>query len=370
MISFLFKICLLFSFIPFHSCFLATGKMMDRRIFLINGGIIGVNDYLSCIKNSNALIIGCDKIGKEFAKELANFNLNTIATTTKITNIPKLKKIVNDVVLIPQMEIGRDEVFREVVYQSPVIIIADVISIFSIHTFVRTCMRITKALENKNIPTVVCLISSVNAYGAHTDGAFVNENSPIVNQPLPFIKNNNYWQINHISNAKAIRLGESYLYELAKINENIKPIVLRTSAIWNDEIAKKEITFNEGRTYPKWMGNSYISFSYTDEIANAGIWAINNYKNDENNLYNIASTSVKRNYFYNRLIKNANKKPICWVDNYKDENINDHYYSLSENPLLPNAMRYNLRVDCSKIINNNYKFKHQTLSYQLKKALF
>lgn len=364
----LLKIGLLLSSISFNNCFsgAGVGLGLDRRLFLINGGIIGVNNYLSYIKNSNALIIGCDKIGTEFAKNLRKSHLNIIGTTTKPTKINKLKEIVDDVVLIPQMEIGRDEVFREVVYDCPVIVIADIISIFSVHTFVRTCMRIVKALENKRKPTVVCLISSVNVYGAHTDGAIVNEDAPIVNQPLPYADDSNYWKINHLSNSKAIRLGESYLFELAKINPYIKPVVLRASAIWNKEVMAKQLLFNEGRNYPRWVGDSYMSLSFTDEIANAGVWAIDNYNRYGDNIYNIASSSFKRNYFYNRLMKLGNKRPISWTDDKNDDNDNDNYYSLDENPLLPNAMRYNLRVDCSKIINDNYKYLHKDLWKKLK----
>lgn len=349
---------LLFIFFIYFCCIALNNSfiLITRRSLIANSAV----KYLSLMNDKNALIIGCDKIGVEFGKELhkINYNYNTIATTTKPKNYDKLKRIVNDVVIIPQMEIGKDEVFKSAVDKSDVIIIADIISIFSIHTFMRTCNRIVKALENKQTPTMVCLVSSVNVYGSHTDGAYVDETSLIVEQD--FYKNNKKenWKINHFNNAKAIRLGENSLLELAKINNNIKPVILRTSGIWNDDIMKSSINFLSNRTYIKKIGNSYMSLSYTNEIARAGLWIMDNYNNSDNNIYNIASSSFKRQIFYDNLLKKANKPLINWInDDFYNDEYNDNYYSLDINPLLPNAQRYNMRIDCSKLLRTRFKFK-------------
>lgn len=72
----------------------------------------------------------------------------------------------------------------------------------------------------------------------------------LLNKIFIKIKKEN-WRINHFNNAKAIRLGENSLLELAKINNNIKPVILRTSGIWNDDIMKSSINFLSNRTYIK-----------------------------------------------------------------------------------------------------------------------
>jgi len=289
--------------------------------------------------NKNALIIGYGETGNDIYKELLENNYRTTITTTKPRRVEKLKNNYNSVVVIPQMEIGKDEVFRETVYNNDLIIISDVISIFSIHTFTRTCQRVVRALENKNKKTTVCLISSINVYGAHTNGEIVNEESGIL---FP-IKNNNNWKINHISNSKLIRLGENYLLELGKINNNIKPIILRVATIWNKEIEIRNMKFNYNRSYPKKIANTFMSLSYTNKIAKIFLWLNNN---NHYGIYNYASRPFLRKTLY---------EDVNWIndDNYIEDN--DLYYSMDINPLLPNSQRYNMRVDCSKLYKTGYR---------------
>ncbi len=292
--------------------------------------------------NKNALIIGYGETGNDIYKELLKNNYKTTITTTKPKRADKLKDNYNSVVVIPQMEIGKDEIFREAVYNNDLIIISDVISIFSVHTFTRTCQRVVRALENKNKKTTVCLISSINVYGAHTDGDVVNENSGIY-VSVPSNSDNINWKINHISNAKLIRLGENYLMELAKINNNVKPIILRVASIWNKEIEMRNLKFNYNKTYPKKIGNTFMSLSYTNKIAKAFLWLNNN---NQYGIYNYASRPFLRKTLY---------EDVNWIndDNYIEDS--DLYYSMDINPLLPNSQRYNMRIDCSKLYKTGYK---------------
>lgn len=327
----LFKLFLILN-IFFHS----YSFDISRRLFIVKNinNIININN-----NNNKAIIIGYDNIGLDIYKELRKYNYKTTITTTKPARISKIQDDYNSVVLIPQMEIGKDEIFRNTINNNnDLIIISDIISIFSIHTFVRTCQRVVNAIKDNNKKTIVCLISSCNIYGAHTDGAIVNENSGIVNQR--FINNNNKdWKINHLSNSKAIQLGENYLLELAKINPNIKPIILRTSSIWNDKIEKNNFKFNNNKSYLKKIGDSYMSLSYTKDIAKSILLLSNN---NHYGIYNCVSNSFLRKNFY---------KNINWIinDNTNINNYNDNYYSTDINPLLPNAQRYNMIVDNSKL---------------------
>ncbi len=305
---------------------------ISRRLFIFKN----LNNIINNNFNNKAVIIGYDNIGFDVYKELKKYNYKTTITTTKPARISKIQDDFNSIVVIPQMEVGKDEIFRTVINNNDLIIISDIISIFSVHTFVRTCQRVVNAIKDKNKKTIVCLISSCNIYGAHTDGAVVNENSEIVNQPFEE-NNNNNWKINHLSNSKAIQLGENYLLELAKINNNIKPIILRTSSIWNDKIQKNNFKFNFNKPYLKKIGDSYMSLSYTDDIAKSILYLANN---NHYGIYNCVSNSFLRKNFY---------KNIIWTNNLNNTDYNDNYYSTDINPLLPNAQRYNMIVDNSKL---------------------
>lgn len=353
-------IILFILFIQSYECF-----KLSRYNFIRNNLIhftLNSKNVLNPIKYNNALIISCNKIGKQVALDLKQLNIKTSVATTKSQKINNLKTLVNEVILIPQIEINNDEIMRNAIYDNDIIIIADTISIFSIHSYVRTCKRITNAFSYKNNKKkLIILISNINVYGFHTDGNVVNELSEINNY------NNNYynklnenWQINHIAIAKLMRIGENLLLDLMNNNDKIRTVVLRTSTIidhdWINDIKNRDFT---NKNYTKEIGNSYMSISLTEEISNCIKWILLN--DNIKGIFNLVSNSYKRRYFYDKLFDIIHKKKINWInDNLNELNI-DYYYSMDENPLLPNSQRFNMKVDNSKLINMGYNFKFKNI---------
>lgn len=336
-----------------HSYLIGRGKFIRNNIIHFS---LNRDKLISTIDNRNALVISCDKIGKKVLDDLNKINIRTSVTTTKPKRFDELSFIANEVVIIPQMEMGKDEIMQEAIYNNDVIIIADTISIFSVHTFVRTCKRIANAIKNKGNQkkTTVILISSVNVYGVHTNGEFVNEQSPInTDSKGNDNKEEKHWQLNHYGIAKLMRVGEDYLLDLMNHNTNIRTIVLRTSTIWDDSnidaIRNKGFIKNK---YSELIGNSYMSISFTDEISNCIKWVLEN--GNIKGCFNIVSNSIKRKDFYDNLFDIIKKPRIKWVKDNSEIN-KDFYYSMDENPLLPNAQRFNMRVNCNKIKMMGYK---------------
>ena len=325
--------------------------------FALNKNPLNINHY-----NQKALIISCNKIGKQVLNDLKTLNIDTSVTTTKPKRFEELSKISNNVFIIPQMEINQDIIFRNLIHNNDIIIIADTISIFSIHTFIRTCLRIKNSIINNNNNKTIILISSVNVYGIHTNGEIVNELSSINNNNN---NNNNNWQINHIAIANLIRNAENHLLDLMNNYSNIRTIVLRTSLIFDknniNEIKKRNFNLNN---FTKDIGNSYMSISFTDEISNCIKWIITN--PNIKGCFNLVSKSYKQRDFYDKLFDIIGKKRIKWIDNNNNHLDLDYYYSMDINPLLPNSQRFNMIVNCDKIENNGYKFKFKDIWKKLK----
>lgn len=308
---------------------------------------------------NNPLIISCNNIGNRIAQDLHDMNIKVTATTTKPNRKSDLLNIVDNVVIIPQMEIGKDEIFKQAVLNSDTIFIADTCSIFSVHTFVRTCQRIANALINKKSFTKICLISSTNVYGCHTKGEIVNENS-FINLCSENINNKN-WKINSYANALALRNGENILLKLSESNNYIKTTILRPSGILNKKILIDMINYVSNKEISDIVGNSYMSLSHVNEISKASLWCLlNNYTG----VYNIASESIKRKYFFDKVCDIMKKNKIIWTSS---KNINeDYYYAIEKNPYLPNSQRYNMKIDCTKILKTGYKYYFPSLWNEIK----
>jgi len=337
-----------------YSYTIGRGKFIRNNLIHFS---LNKDKFISTNENKNALVISCDKIGKKVLDDLRDLNgsIRTTVTTTKPARFNELSKMANEVVIIPQMENGKDENMKDAIINNDNIILADTISIFSVHTFVRTCKRIANAIKNKGNRknTTVILISSVNVYGIHTEGDIVNEKSPINIDSNDDITPERYWQLNHFGIANMIRVGEDYLLDLMDSNSNVRTVVLRTSTIWDDTNID-EIRNNNfiKKKYSKIIGDSYMSLSFTGEISNCIKWILEN--KEVNGCFNLVSNSIKRKDFYDKLFDKIRKPRIRWIDDVKDIN-KDFYYSMDENPLLPNAQRFNMKVDCSKIEKKGYK---------------
>ena len=375
---------LLLSLLSLSSSSISYSFQISRDKFIRNNLIhftLNKHDFLTPLINRNknnnndnnynnhsALIISCSNIGKQIAKDFKNLNLKTTIATTKPRKIDEYANLANDVILIPQMEVSNDEIMCDAVDKNDIIILADTISIFSAHTFFRTCKRIQNAVKSSNKNKTVILISSVNVYAIRINGEVVNELSDIKNNFDDI--NNKDWQINHIGISTLMRTGEKYLLELMNNDNNdnnnkIRTVVLRTSSIIdNDIIAKIKKQDFSVKKYNNEIANSYMSVSLTDEISNCIKWIIDN--NEVDGVFNLVSESFKRKYFYDKLFDIINKKKIDW--NSQNKINKDYYFSMDENPLLPNSQRFNMKVDCDKIVDYGYKFKYKN-KYRLFDAI-
>jgi len=374
----LFTILLLTCSLLSFSFEISRGKFLRNNFInfilnkndFINNNYINYNNY----NNHNAFIISCNNIGKQIAKEFKEINLKTTITTTKPKRIEELSKLANNIVLIPQMEITNDEIMRNEINNNDIIILADTISIFSIHTFIRTCQRIVNAIinykkeNNKENKKTIILISSINVYGIHTDGEIINENYGVKSYDNKYQNKyqnnnqNNYWQLNHIAIAKLIRTGENLLLDLMNNypNNNIRTVILRTSSIIDKDIINKIKKRDFKLTnYTKEIGNSYMSISLTEEISNCIKWIIDN--EDIKGVFNLVSKSYKRKYFYDKLFDIIKKEKINWINDKTNPINTDYYFSMDENPLLVNCQRFNMIVDNDYLIKKGYKFKYKNI---------
>jgi len=316
--------------------------MISRKSLISISPFLNIysNDKYTNDKYTNkCLLISCKDIGKSIIN--TNDYLNLTITTTKPKRYDELIKDNIKTVLIPQMEINNDEIFREECNKNDIIIVCDTMSIFSIHTYYRTCERLYNALKNKQTKTQVILISNINYYGCYLNGEIINENSEI----KPLINKNKNWKINNYNNALIIKNSEDKIKELSNINNYISYSIIRPGFIWNEEIKTNIIKYlNENNNLCSKIRNGYINLSYTDDIANFIKFLI---KNKINGIYNIITHTYKNKDF----LKNNNIK-INWIDNELDS---DYFYSLDINKDKPNSQRFNMKIDCNKIYSIGYR---------------
>jgi hypothetical protein len=312
---------------------LSSSFQLNRRELILKPSYLIANQFINKNKPIKTLIISCNKIGKSIISN--NPQLDFTIATTKIKRLDELA-LLGAVELIPQMEICGDEIFKKLVRDNDVIIIADTISIFSIHTYQRTCERIFNAFKDLKdfygMKKKIILISSSSYYGCYMNGENVDETSSI--KKMDFVNSNKNWKLNNYNTALVINNAEK------KIVETNSFCILRTGLIcdFNDDI------FSNNRKYPREIGESFINLSNTREIANAIKWIIDN---DVNGIYNFNYEAIKKKEVF---------KKIHWVNDMELDN--DFYYSIEDNPHLPNSQRFNLKMNNRKIINHGYKFKY------------
>jgi len=331
-------------FIIFINIFvLSTSFQLNRRDLILKPSYLITNDFITKYSKIKTLIISCNKIGKSIISNNHNHNLDFTIATTKIKRFDELSLLGGKVELIPQMEICNDDIFKNLVKNNDVIIIADTISIFSIHTYQRTCERIFNALKDFNglQKKKIILISSSSYYGCYMNGENVDETSLI--KKLDFMNSNKNWKLNNYNTALVINNAEKKIMEINGYNPMISFCILRTGLIcdFNDKI------FLNNRKYPKEIGESFINLSNTYEIANAINWII---ENDVNGIYNFNYDAIKKKEVF---------KKIIWNNNMELDK--DVYYSVEDNPYLPNSQRFNFKMNNKKIIKEGYKFKYSNM---------
>lgn len=312
---------------------LSSSFQLNRRELILKPSYLIANQFINKNKPIKTLLISCNKIGKSIISN--NPHLDFTIATTKIKRLDELA-LLGAVELIPQMEICGDEIFKKLVRDNDVIIIADTISIFSVHTYQRTCERIFNAFKDLKdfygMKKKIILISSSSYYGCYMNGENVDETSSI--KKMDFVNSNKNWKLNNYNTALVINNAEK------KIVETNSFCILRTGLIcdFDDNI------FLNNRKYPLEVGESFINLSNTREIANAIKWIIDN---DINGIYNFNYEAIKKKEVF---------KKIHWVNDMELDK--DFYYSIEDNPHLPNSQRFNLKMNNRKIINRGYKFKY------------
>lgn len=318
---------------------LSSSFQLNRRELILKPSYLIANEFINKYKPTKTLLISCNKIGKSIISN--NPHLDFTIATTKIKRLDELA-LLGAVELIPQMEICGDEVFKKLIKDNDVIIIADTISIFSVHTYQRTCERIFNAFKDlkdlNGMKKKIILISSSSYYGCYMNGENVDETSSI--KKMDFVNSNKNWKLNNYNTALVINNAEKKIVEVNELNSMNSFCILRTGLIC-------DINYNlflNNREYPREIGESFINLSNTREIANVIKWIIDN---DINGIYNFNYEAIKKKEVF---------KKIHWIDNMELDK--DFYYSIEDNPHLPNSQRFNLKMNNRKIIHNGYKFKY------------
>lgn len=306
----------------------------------------------------NILIIGCGHAGIEIIKHLKIFypNIFITVTTTKPKKIPFLKNIADHVILIPQLATNNNDLeLINAIQYSDTVIISDVISIFSPHSFLRTAIRIRHNIDSlkKKWNGNIIMISSENAYGSVLNGDTLHETSLI----YPNVNNNNdnhtLWHVNPFGLASVIRSAEQIIS-----NGPQKTIIFRTAGIWDTDRFRNAVLYTKNKEFPSYIKNSYMSFTTTTCISKAIVWCLNK-NNFIHGIFNLADFNNKkltRNLFYSKIYQlynhNMNDK-IIWNENLPFNF--DTLYSMDPDPYLPTSQRSNSILSCNKIYKLGFK---------------
>lgn len=312
------------------------------------------------------LIIGCGKVGFALTKELKKQNPDVYitATTTKAKRMSFLQKIVDDVVLIPPQLTtdGNDEELRSCVRMSDVVVISDVVEIFSVHSFVRTCLRVRNVVDSfsGNWDGILGVVSSENVYGSVLSGDILTEDSYI----SPNIKDQNLFvhksekqlandyislHVNPYALALALRAGENHI-----INGPQQCVVLRTGGLWDEEKFHDAALYTRGRHFPVCIRDSHISFSTTNNIAKAMTWAIRRKKEGVFNVVEKGTQGLTRGLFYEKIHKKFSPggDGVIWDNNALFDEAK--LFCMDPEPFLPTAQRSNSELSWNKIFLSGF----------------
>lgn len=331
----------------------------------------------------NVLVISCGKAGSGIIQQIqTNFkDANICIATTKQKRTRELKNIANEVVVIPQIDtsIEQDYILREAIQKSDVVILADTIKIFSVHTFYRTCVRIRKLVDSiPNWNGKLGLISSENAYGAALAGQILTETSDIFPNPkFPTNENFTVWHVNPYNLAMIIRMAENQI-----LNGPQSSVVLRTSGIWDNDKFMNAFLFTRGRHFPYHIKDSYLSFSTVKTIGKAMLWAMVRNKKGVYNVAEMGTLGLTREMFYEKIhliygknkIKEYINEDIKKYGEYLNQQMfdpiaehgiiwdrdlpfdEDKLFCMDPDPYLPSSQRSNSQLSCQKLINEGFRF--------------
>ena len=301
----------------------------------------------------SVLIIGCGKAGKAIALQLRTQFKDThiMATTTKKKRVQSLKQVVDEVIVIPQLApYAGDSELEHAISKSDAVILADVISIFSSHSYLRTAMRVRKIVDSmkRSWRGDIIMLSSENAYGSVLNGDILYETSLIYPNFKPEPHNSNmYWHINSEALASVIRTAESTI-----LNGPQRSVVFRTAGIWDAARIRDAAFYTRNRVFPACIRKSHMTFTTTTCIGKAVVWAL--CRSNVKGIYNLAdinSKKITRESFYSNIhtlhAAQGKKGRVLWDPSLPLHP--DTLYSMDPDPFLPTSQRSDSCLCCDKI---------------------
>jgi hypothetical protein len=305
---------------------------LTRTAFL-QTSLYSLDFFKSLNSHQHALIISCGDLGKSVSKRLKEEGFYVTAATTKPSRVPELRSVCDDVVVIPQIESKSDEELTKSILKSNFVVISDAIKIFSPHTYVRTALRVSKIIKKTHWPGRVCLISSENAYGCPKRGEILSEDSLIYSNMI----NRTQWRLNTNVMALQIRHAEKSL-------QSPNTIILRTAGIWDDKKFFETAMHTTKKEYSSLVGNSYMSFSTTNFIAET---LMRTWKRKMSGTFNVANLPpCPRRKFLEVVHAMYGLENTIWVEGVVDI---DTAFSIDKHPYLPSSQRSNSRLNCEKL---------------------
>ena len=322
-------------------CYMAptfSRQFIMRTLFskFLDGAVSTVPGFVQSAKPNpmDALVVSCGPAGRAICERLKRDGYRVTVVTTKPQRLPALLGVAHRAFAIPQIETARDEVLDQCVREADLVVLADTISIFSAHTYVRTCARVAKLIERNAWGGPVALLSSENVYGCPRQGEAIDESSSIYASSF----RRNGWHVNSNVLALQIRAAENYVF-----HSTARSLVLQTSGLWDEarffEVARR----TSGAELPLSVQRSYMSFTTTNLVAEA---VAQGAKRDLRGTYNVANMApMTRGMFLGSLHAVYGMRGPRWVDRDLDP---DALFSIDADPLLPSSQRSNMRLSCKR----------------------
>lgn len=346
----LFVLCIFF--------ILTEGILVSRNDFLLSA-YVTANAYQKYFVGKkpqiklNVLIIGFGSVGESIINEMQRkkyrSRFHVSSTTTKPNRIQTLSKLVDDVILIPQLANPKnDTILEDAICRSHVIFIADAIQMFSVHSFMRTTMRVSQHIEKNKWNGYVGIVSSENAYGSVLSGELLTEESPIYPNVRP--NSNLFWHVNPNAMAKVIRCSESLI-----LNSNVNSCVVRSAGIWDTTKFSNAFLYTQSNSFPRIVGDSKFRFCTSKTIAKFLLWGMDRNKRGIYNLAESGCLGLTRRIFYERvhsLYGSSYVQGVQWDSSSALDM--DRLFSMDPDPFLPSSQRSNSRLDCSKALREGF----------------
>ena len=303
---------------------------------------------------TRVLIIGFGAVARSVVRELRRKKDQSYwitSTTTKPRRTRELQSLVDEVVVIPQLAVGEDEVLKASIRASDVVLIADAVKMFSVHSFARTALRVRKLSDELRWKGMVAMVSSENAYGSVLGGAMLTESSPVFpNVRSSVSEPKTLWHVNPSAMANVIRLAENAVLGMPR-----SALVLRTAGIWDSNKFNNAVLYTNGKKFPSVVGDSGFSFCTSKTIGKCLAWGI---QREQSGVFNLAERGCigltrrifyeQVHYLYGSVYANG---PMWDQDAFLDL---DTLFCTDPDPFLPTSQRSNSHLVCTKIMESGF----------------